>query len=58
MLSRAKSAAASTLTVDSDTSTSDTVLLFATGAKAKRGVLPIAPWTIRAWTPCARRSAT
>jgi glutamate N-acetyltransferase/amino-acid N-acetyltransferase len=29
------------LTVDSDTSTSDTVLLFATGAAAKRGVEPI-----------------
>lgn len=29
------------LTVDSDTSTSDTVLLFATGAAAKRGVAPI-----------------
>ena len=29
------------LTIDSDTSTSDTVLLFATGAAAKRGVEPI-----------------
>ncbi len=42
MLSGEVDGSFNSLTVDSDTSTSDTVLLFATGAAAKRGVEPIA----------------
>lgn len=41
MLSGEVEGSFNSLTVDSDTSTSDTVLLFATGAAAKRGVEPI-----------------
>ena len=42
MLSGEVDGSFNSLTVDSDTSTSDTVLLFATGTAAKRGVEPIA----------------
>lgn len=41
MLSGEVDGSFNSLTVDSDTSTSDTVLLFATGAAAKRGIEPI-----------------
>lgn len=40
-LSRAVKGTFNSITVDSDTSTSDTLLLFATGAAAERGVSPI-----------------
>jgi glutamate N-acetyltransferase/amino-acid N-acetyltransferase len=42
LLSKGVGATFNAVTVDSDTSTSDTVMLFATGAAAKRGVAPIA----------------
>jgi glutamate N-acetyltransferase/amino-acid N-acetyltransferase len=42
MLSRAVQTSFNAITVDSDTSTSDTLMLFATGAAAKRGVPKIA----------------
>ena len=44
------------VTVDSDTSTSDTLLLFATGAAAKRGAPGSRGRAIRASPPSARRS--
>jgi glutamate N-acetyltransferase/amino-acid N-acetyltransferase len=42
LLSKGVGATFNAVTVDSDTSTSDTLLLFATGAAARRGVTPIA----------------
>ncbi|HCJ81319.1 MAG TPA: bifunctional ornithine acetyltransferase/N-acetylglutamate synthase, partial [Erythrobacter sp.] len=42
MLGRANAATYSCITVDGDTSTSDTVLLFATG---KAGNTPLASWS-------------
>ena len=41
LLSRGTGKTFNAVTVDSDTSTSDTLMLFATGAAAKRGVTPI-----------------
>jgi glutamate N-acetyltransferase/amino-acid N-acetyltransferase len=41
LLSKGVGASFNAITVDSDTSTSDTLLMFATGAAARRGVAPI-----------------